>query len=236
MMKKMMAAALAVLMLLSMNVCAVAQNVSAASRITVQGTAQVSADPDLVTVTANASVTAGSVSAAQNDMNMIVANATQKLMELGVLGEDIVTSSYNYHPQYNYETNTIIGYEASHTLEITCRDVEMLDAVIGAVTDSGFSQIYGVNYDVSTRSELYQQALDLAIRRAEEKAVRMAQTAGLTITNIESLSENGGYNEGYAVNATADMAMMKSAAGSAGIRAGTIEIRAGVTAVYETQK
>ena len=66
--------------------------------------------------------------------------------------------------------------------------------------------------------------------------MRMAQTAGLTITGSESLAENGGYNEGYAVNAMADMAMMKGAAGSAGIRAGTIEIRAGVTAVYETQK
>ena len=236
MMKKMMAMALAAVMLMSMSVCASAQEMEKGARITVQGTAQVSADPDLVTVTANASVTAGSVSAAQNDMNVIVANATQKLLELGVLGEDIVTSSYNYHPQYNYDTNTIIGYEASHTLEITCRDIEMLDAVIGAVTDCGFSQIYGVNYDVSTRSELYQQALDLAIRRAEEKAMRMAQTAGLTITGIESLSENGGYNEGYAVNASMDMAMMKGAVGSAGIRAGTIEIRAGVTAVYETQK
>lgn len=235
-MKKMMAMALAAVMMMSMSVCAPAQEMEKGARITVQGTAQVSADPDLVTVTANASVTAGSVSAAQNDMNVIVANATQKLLELGVLGEDIVTSSYNYHPQYNYDTNTIIGYEASHTLEITCRDIEMLDAVIGAVTDCGFSQIYGVSYDVSTRSELYQQALDLAIMRAEEKAMRMAQTAGMTITGIESLSENGGYNEGYAVNAMADMAMMKGEAGSTGIRAGTIEIRAGVTAVYETQK
>ena len=154
MMKKMMAMALAAVMMMSMSVCAPAQEMEKGARITVQGTAQVSADPDLVTVTANASVTAGSVSAAQNDMNVIVANATQKLLELGVLGEDIVTSSYNYHPQYNYDTNTIIGYEASHTLEITCRDIEMLDAVIGAVTDCGFSQIYGVNYDVSTRSEL----------------------------------------------------------------------------------
>ena len=236
MMKKMMAMALAAVMMMSMSVCAPAQELEKGARITVQGTAQVSADPDLVTVTANASVTAGSVSAAQNDMNVIVANATQKLLELGVLGEDIVTSSYNYHPQYNYDTNTIIGYEASHTLEITCRDIEMLDAVIGAVTDCGFSQIYGVSYDVSTRSELYQQALDLAIMRAEEKAMRMAQTAGLTITGIESLAENGGYNEGYAVNAMADMAMMKGAVGSAGIRAGTIEIRAGVTAVYEMYK
>ena len=241
MIKKWMAMMLAVVMMLSMSVCALAQDVPKTSKITVQGTAQVSAEPDLVTVTARRSArTTGlynsSVSAAQGDMNAIVAKATQKLLELEVLDEDIVTSGYSYYPKYNYETNTIVGYEASHTLEITCRDVEMLDAVIGAVTDSGFSQIYGVSYDVSTRSELYRQALDLAIKRAEEKAARMAQTAGMMITGIESLSENGGYNEGYAVNATADMAMMKSAAGSAGIRAGAIEIRAGVTAIYETQK
>lgn len=236
MMKRWIAIVLAAVMLMSMSICASAQEMEKYAKITVQGTAKVSADPDLVTVTANASVTAGSVGAAQGDMNGIVANATQKLLDLGVLGDDIVTSNYSYYPKYNYETNTIIGYEASHTLEITCRDIEMLDAVIGAVTDSGFSQIYGVSYDVSTRSELYQQALDMAIGRAEEKAVRMAQTAGMTITGMESLAENGGYNEGYAVNASMDMAMMKSAAGSTGIRAGAIEICAGVTAVYEAQK
>lgn len=236
MMKKMIAALLAAVLLMSMNVCALAENVQSVPKITVQGTATVSADPDLVTVTANAAVTAGSVSAAQGDMNAIVAKATQKLLELGVLGEDIVTSGYSYYPKYNYETNTIIGYEASHTLEITCRDIEMLDAVIGAVTDCGFSQIYGVSYDVSNRSELYQQALDLAIGRAEEKAVRMAQTAGVMLTGLSALTENGGFNEGFAVNATADMAVMKSAAGPAGIRAGAIEICAGVTAVYEAHK
>jgi len=221
--------------MMSMSVCALAQE-NEAAKITVQGTAKVSADPDLVKVTANASVTAGSVSAAQEEMNVIVANATKKLLELGVLSEDIVTRDYSYFHRYNYDTNTIIGYEANHTLEITCRDIDMLDAVIGAVTDSGFSQIYGVSFDISTRSELYQQALDLAIGRAEEKAVRMAQTAGVTITGLSALTENGGYNEGYAVNATADMALMKSAAGSAGIRAGVIEVSAGVTAVYEATR
>jgi len=236
MMKKMMAAALAAVLLMSVSVCVLAQDVSTASKITVQGTAKVSADPDQVTVTANASVLADSVSAAQEEMNVIVANAMQKLLELGVLGEDIVTTNYSYYPRHNYDTNTITGYETDHTLEIICRDVDMLDAVIGAVTDSGFSQIYGVSYGVSNRSELYQQALDLAIARAEEKAVRMAQTAGVTITGLSSLTENGGYNEGYVVNATADMALMKGAAGSAGIRAGTIEISAGVTAVYDAYR
>ena len=52
--------------------------------ITVQGTAQVLADPDQVTVTANTSVTAGTVGSAQEEMNRIVDLATTKLLELGV--------------------------------------------------------------------------------------------------------------------------------------------------------
>ena len=208
--------------------------VPAATHITVQGMAQVMADPDEVTVTANASMTAGSVSEAQTEMNKIVAEATGKLLELGVQEDDIVTENYSYYPKYNYETNTIIGYEANHTLAITCHDVEMLDSVIGALTDSGFAQIYNVSYDVSTRSELYQQALELAIERAEQKAERMAAASGVTLEGVTSVTENGGYDEGYVVNGMADMAMMKSeAAGATGIRAGSVTVSASVTAVYE---
>lgn len=206
----------------------------AATQITVQGTAQIMADPDEVTVTANASMTAGSVSEAQTEMNKIVADATAKLLELGVQEDDIVTENYSYYPKYNYETNTVIGYEANHTLAITCRDVEMLDGVIGALTDSGFAQIYNVSYDVSTRSELYQQALELAIERAEQKAARMAAASGMTLERVTSITENGGYNENYVVNGMADMAMMKSeGAGATGIRSGSVTVSASVTAVYE---
>jgi len=237
-MKRWIAGLLAAVLLTGAAACAAAQedNLVNAAKITVQGTARVQADPDIVIVTANASVTRENVGDAQEEMNAIVARATQALLDLGVYDEDIVTRSYSYYTRYDYEANVQTGYEANHTLEITCRDVGMLDGVIDAVTDSGFSQIYNVSYDVSTRSELYQQALDLAILRAEEKAARMAQTGGMTLIALVSLTENGGYNEGYAVNATEDMAVMKSAAGAAGIRSGVIEISAGVTATYEAER
>lgn len=206
------------------------------ANITVQGTAQVLAAPDEVTVTANTSVSAGTVGGAQEEMNRIVETATVKLIELGVLDDDIVTSNYSYYPKYNYDTNTLTGYEANHTLAITCRDVEMLDSVIGALTDSGFSQIYSVNYDVSNRSELYQQALELAIQRAQEKAIRMAQASGLTLSGIESIAENGGYNENYSSNVTVDGEMLKSVSGATGIRAGSVSVTASVTAVYQAEK
>lgn len=209
------------------------QQMSSPATITVQGTAQILADPDEVSVTANADVTANTVGSAQEAMNAIVASATQKLLELGVLDDDIVTSDYGYHPRYNYDTNTITGYEANHTLSITCRDVAMLDGVIGALTDSGFTNIYSVNYDVSTRSELYQQALDLAIQRAEEKALRMAQTGGLMITGIQSITENGGYSEGYATSNKADSTTLRSESAATGIRSGSVSVSAGVTVTYE---
>ena len=209
------------------------QMMSSPATITVQGTAQITAYPDEVSVTANASVVAGTVGAAQESMNGIVALATQKLLELGVLEEDVVTTDYSYYPRQNYDTNTITGYEANHTLSITCRDVEMLDGVIGALTDSGFTNIYSVQYDISTRSELYQQALDLAIRRAEQKALRMAQTGGLMITGIRAITENGGYNEGYAVNTAKDGAVLRAESAATGIRSGSVGVSASVTVTYE---
>lgn len=239
--KKMMALLLCAAMMMSA-CCVVAEAAYATpapmqagnpATITAQGTAQILADPDEVSVTANASVTANTVGSAQEAMNAIVASATQKLLELGVLDDDIVTSDYGYHPRYNYDTNAITGYEANHTLSITCRDVQMLDGVIGALTDSGFTNIYSVQYDISTRSALYQQALELAIRRAEEKALRMAQTGGLMITGIRSISENSGYNEGYAVNTKADGVMLRSESAATGIRSGSVSVSAGVTVTYE---
>ena len=240
--KKMMAALLAAVMLLgscgamaegAYATPAPVQQASAPATITVQGTAQIMADPDEVSVTANASVTDNTVGSAQEAMNAIVASATEKLLALGVLDADVVTVDYGYHPRYNYDTNTITGYEANHSLEITCRDVEMLDGVIGALTDSGFTNIYSVSYDISNRSELYQQALDLAIQRAEQKALRMAQTGGLMITGIRAITENGGYNEGYAFNAKADGMMLRAESAGTGIRSGSVSVSAGVTVTYE---
>ncbi|MBR5561248.1 MAG: SIMPL domain-containing protein [Clostridia bacterium] len=240
--KKMLAALLAAVMMLG--VCGAAaegayatpapvQHSAERTTITVQGSAQILADPDEVSVTASASVTAGTVGAAQEAMNAIVAAATEKLLALGVLDEDIVTADYNYYPRYNYDTNVLTGYEANHTLTITCRDVEMLDSVIGALTDSGVTNIYSVQYDISTRSELYQQALDLAIQRAEQKALRMAQTSGLMITGVRAITENGGYHEGYAVSGKADGAVLRAQSVSTGIRSGSVGVSAGVTVVYE---
>ena len=201
--------------------------------ITAQGTVVVTAAPDMVTVTANASVSGRSVADAQEGMNAIVQSATQKLLDLGVEEKDIVTTSYTYNPTYDYnsETPTVNGYQANHTLSITCKDVDMLDSVIGVVTDCGMSEIYNVEYDVSNRSELYRQALKAAI----EEAAAKAEAAGMTIDHLESVTENTGFDE-YTVSTHDGAVSMKAEAAGTGIRSGSVSVTASVTAVYEVRK
>lgn len=205
--------------------------------ITAQGTATVTAAPDMVTVTANASVSGRSVADAQEGMNRIIESVTQKLLELGVQPEDLVTTSYTYNPTYDYnsETPTVNGYQANHTLSITCKDVDMLDSVIGVVTDCGMSEIYNVEYDVSNRSELYRQALKAAIEEAAAKAKGMAEAVGMTIDHLESVTENTGFDE-CTVSTYDGAVSMKAEAAGTGIRSGSVSVTASVTAVYEVRK
>ena len=232
MMKKWVALALATLMLMTAGLALADDD----TEITAQGTAVVTGTPDMVTVTANASADAASVADAQDAISRIVESATAKLLELGVQEKDIVTSGFSCYPMYNYDTEPrrLTGYQANHTLMITCRDVEMLDSVIGAITDSGLTEIYDVSYDISNRSELYRQALALAAQAAQEKAECMAQAAGLRIRELSSLKENAGYDEVYGVNTMVDMAKAEGTA--TGIRAGGVSVSASVTAVYEAEK
>ena len=236
-MKKILVFALA--LMLAIPALAFADRDSA--EIAAQGTVVVTAAPDMVTVTANASVSGRSVADAQEGMNAIVQSATQKLLDLGVEEKDIVTTSYTYNPTYDYkydynsETPTVNGYQADHTLSITCKDVDMLDSVIGVVTDCGMSEIYNVEYDVSNRSELYRQALKAAIEEAAAKAEGMAEAAGMTIDHLESVTENTGFDE-HTVSTYDGAVSMKADAAGTGIRSGSVSVTASVTAVYEARK
>lgn len=236
-MKKILVFALA--LMLAVPALAFADGDSA--EIAAQGTVVVTAAPDMVTVTANASVSGRSVADAQEGMNAIVQSATQKLLDLGVEEKDIVTTSYTYNPTYDYkydynsETPTVNGYQADHTLSITCKDVDMLDSVIGVVTDCGMSEIYNVEYDVSNRSELYRQALKAAIEEAAAKAEGMAEAAGMTIDHLESVTENTGFDE-HTVSTYDGAVSMKAEAAGTGIRSGSVSVTASVTAVYEVRK
>ena len=70
-----------------------------------------------------------------------------------------------------------------------------------------------------------------AVRAAEEKAAALAAASGVTLTGLESLTENQGYDARYAMVGNA----MGKDAIETGIRSGSISVNASVTVVYNAQ-
>ena len=232
-MKKTIAMFLCMLMLV-VTPLALAQN----AKITAQGTAEIAAEPDMFTIVSNVSVTEMTLARAQESVAAVIANATGKLLELGVEEADMVTENFAYYPEYEYssmESAKLIGYRVHHSLRVTCRDIGMLDSVMGVLTDSGMTETWNVSFDVSTRTELYRQALKLAIDAAKEKAETMAAAGGLAITGIESIEEISYGDVVRYGNAAADAVMLKATAGGSGIRSGDVNVSASVTVVYDAE-
>ncbi len=211
---------------------------SACADIEARGTASISALPDLVTVSCSANLNAADVAEAQSLVSAVTAEATEKLTALGISEEDIVTEYYSYYPIYDYSSESNLpalkGYQASHSLRVTCRDITRLDEVIGALTGAGMTDVGSIVFDSSRRHELYLEALKMAVNAAREKAGVLAEASALSLGGVRSVTENGS-GEAYYANAEEDMAGESKRDAGAGIRGGAVTVAASVTAVFETE-
>ena len=213
---------------------------AAETDITAQGTATVTADPDIVSIYCSADLRGATVAEVQARVSEVVAGATEKLLSLGVGEEDIVTNYYNFYPVYDYRDSetepTQTGYQASHSLEVTCRDITRLDEIVEAMTQAGMTSVNDIRFDLSNRHDLYMEALSIAVGAAREKAEVLAAASGMRLGKVSEVRENGSGDAGYYANATEDAAMGSKRLAGTGIRSGSVSVTASVTVEFEAEK
>ena len=114
------------------------------------------------------------------------------LKGLGIKDEDIKTSGINVYPRYDYEVKPprIVGYEACYTIVVRIRDIDLVGKAIDAAFSAGADGMYGVQFTISDekRAELTQQAIRAAVEDAEEKARVVAESLGMEVVGIKSVS------------------------------------------------
>ncbi|MBQ8094358.1 MAG: SIMPL domain-containing protein [Clostridia bacterium] len=203
-------------------------------KITASGSGSVSVEPDLMRVTANVTSMDKELSVAQENVSNTVNAIHAALSALGIEANDVVTIGYNCNTIYDYTETPykLNGYQTSHSLAITCRDISLVDAVLGTLAGNGMTEVYGIEFDVSNRKELYLNALGLAVEAAQEKAAVLAGAASLEQYSISTITENESY--GYS-NYMAKEAAMDGATGNSGIHSGNISIDASVTVQFEAK-
>lgn len=260
--KKIMAAALALVLLVMAAGCksqdqidAQQQVVSAAenaayydtrSTVNVTGRGSVSLEPDIATLGFTVYAEASDPSKAQQKNAELMAAVLEVIRANGIAEEDIETGRLNIDEVYDYNKSParIVGYDVYHNVEIKVRDMDIVGSLISEAVAAGASSISGPEYSIEDDSEAYLQALSLAVASANEKAKAIASAAGtgVRLANLPvSISEYSGAQ--YAVrtydylNDEVPMAVQEAAADSGLTKAETlmprIEITATVTGVYQ---
>ena len=162
--------------------------------------------------------------------------AVAALKAAGVEGKDIQTSGLNLNAQYAYAPNVapkLTGYEASHTLSATVRDIAKTGAVIDSVTAAGANQINGISFDVADRRRAEDAARRAAVKALSDKAALYAEATGLHILRLASLSEGGGYVQPPMPRLTAVASMKMADSAPTPVEAGELKVRITINAVYE---
>ncbi len=168
-------------------------------------------------------------SANKEQMNEIMA----ELKNLGIQDKDIQTDNYSVYPEYDWNNNTQIfrGYKVVNTVSVKVRNIDDTGKVLDAVAAKGANRLNGIRFAVEETEKLYEQALKLAVKNAEEKAKVMTGEFGISkLTPVKIAERSQGYSPLY----DSGIYEMEMAAGrSTPISTGQMEIRASVDVSFE---
>jgi uncharacterized protein YggE len=159
--------------------------------IAVSGTAVVNVTPDRVLIQLGVQSNGRTPQLTEASNSATVFRVIQAVKNQGVAEKDIVTDRYVIDPIYrDYDSLTIEGYRINNTVGITLRDVNQVNEVIIAALNAGANQVLNVEFYLSDLRKYRDQARELAVIAAGEKAADLAEAAGAEAGCVLSISEN----------------------------------------------
>ena len=175
---------------------------------------------------------------ATDKMNKIV----EAVKTLGVEEKDIKTSGYTLNPVYNWTEargQYLVGYEVSQNITLKIRDLAKIGDVIARTTEQGANQIGNIAFTIDDEYDLKNQARELAITKAREKAALIAGQTGMELGKIKGFYENASPVIPSPLDYS-NIRMEAKTANDAGlaspdIQPGQNEIKVEVTLVYEVK-
>lgn len=159
--------------------------------IAVSGTAVINVTPDRVLIQLGVQSNGRTPQLTEASNSATVYRVIQAIKNQGVAEKDIVTDRYVIDPIYrDYDSLTIEGYRINNTVAITLRDITQVNQVIIAALNAGANQVLNVEFYLSDLRKYRDQARELAMIAAGEKAADLAQAAGAKAGCVLSISEN----------------------------------------------
>ena len=168
--------------------------------IQVSGTAVVNVIPDRALIQLGVQSNGATPKKVEAANSSTINKIIQALKAHGIEEKDIVTDWYVIQPIYDdYDSLYIKGYRIYNIVAITLRDIGKINKVIGAALNAGANQVVEVEFYLSDLRKYRDQARELAMKAAKEKADDLASAAGAETGCVMNINENSWsyYNGGW---------------------------------------
>ena len=205
--------------------------------ISLTGAGIASATADQATLNLGVEVTKDTAGEAISENANLMAAVIEALKNQGISEEDIKTTNYNVYAQYDWteDGRELVGYTVSNMVQVTVKNIDNVGNVIDVAGEAGSNTINGISFGLSEdkMAELKTAAYILALGDAQDKADLIADTLGLSITGVQSVTENS-YTpvRSYLEYAEAGMDMAISSKAPTPIVSGDLSVSVNVHIVF----
>ena len=217
-------------------------------KITVAGEAVVNVKPDKIVITFGIETSDADVNTAKQKNSELMKKAVGVAKDCGVHEKDIQTDRLSIEPRWEdgYKQQKFLGYFVHNTMMVTLSDLEQLDKLITSALQAGINRLNGVDFQTTEFKKYREEARELVLKAAREKAEKMSAVLGQTIGKPLQINENytgsswyGGWGRGRASGMS--QVQVQAERGSSGeitdtVALGKLAIRASVSVTFELKK
>ena len=162
--------------------------------IMVSGEGIVSGTPNKASVHFSIETLDKIASKAQKDNAQISQQVMSQLRsEFKLKDSDIQTVQFRVGPRYQYQQQTRVleGYEVVYQLKVSINQIDQLGRLLDSLTKNKVEMIHSVQLEISDTKALEHQALALAFKDAQEKALVLAKASGRKLGGTLKIMESG---------------------------------------------
>lgn len=161
------------------------------SGITVTGTGEIMADPDIANVSLGVQTRNTEAAAAARENAERTTAVINALRTAGIAENDIETTRYTVQPVYDYRATppTLIAFEVSNIVRVRLRNIDRIGAIIDTAIAAGANNVQGVSFTLENDAEVRNRALIAAISDAQVKARTIAEQLNVRLGLVIAATE-----------------------------------------------
>ena len=161
--------------------------------VSVQGEGTVNVAPDRAVVRFGVVSRAETAEAARSQNADAAARAMNAVRDLGIPDNRIRMEALQLQPRREYDPETRQreekGYEATRQIVVNVDSLDRLPVLVTRVVQEGANRLSGIQYDLSDRDAVRNDALREAAEAAQAKADLLATTLGASLGPVQEIRE-----------------------------------------------